>query len=66
MAENVLPGREVIFEMAAMGNFMRVTAMDTQSLTEVTVQGPVHAPKEVLQANALKRLEYVLKKKGII
>jgi hypothetical protein len=66
MADKILPGREIIFEMAPMGKFMRVMAMDTQTLTEVTVQGPVNASSEVLKANALKRLEYVMKKKGLI
>lgn len=66
MAENILPGREIIFEMAPMGKFMRVSAIDTKTLTEITVQGPVNAPHEVLKQNALKRLEYVMKKKGLI
>lgn len=62
----MLTGREVIFELAPFGNVMKVTAMDTQSLTEVTIQGPLNAPQTILKNNALKRLEYVLKKKGLI
>lgn len=49
-----------------MGNYVKVTAFDTQSLTEVSIQGPSTASEEVLKQNALKRLEYVLRKKGII
>ena len=45
---------------------MKVSAMDTQSLTEVSIQGPANAPEATLQRNAMKRLEYVLKKKGLI
>jgi len=62
----MLTGREVIFELAPFGNVMKVTAMDTQSLTEVTIQGPLNASQTILKNNALKRLEYVLKKKGLI
>ncbi|MGB0720582.1 MAG: DUF6898 family protein [Bdellovibrionales bacterium] len=30
------------------------------------MQGPVHASEDMLKRNAVKRLEYVLKKKGLI
>ena len=66
MANNILPGREVIFEFFPLGAYVKVTAMDTRTLTEVAIQGPAGASEDVLKANALKRLEYVLKKKGII
>ena len=45
---------------------MRVSAMDVRTVIEVSIQGPVSTPKSVLQKNALKRLEYVLRKKGLI
>lgn len=61
-----LPNREVIFEFQSIGGIVRVTAMDTASMTEVVTQGPLSAGEEMLKRNALKRLEYVLKKKGII
>ena len=61
-----LAGREIIVEFYPIGQFMKVSAMDVQSLTEVSIQGPVAAPEQTLKNNALKRLEYVLKKKGII
>lgn len=66
MAGSAISGREVIFEFAPMGNIVKVSAMDTQSLTEIIIQGPVNAGEEILKRNALKRLEYVLKKKGLI
>lgn len=66
MAENPLQGREVIFEFFPVGNVVRVTAMDTKTLTEISIQGPVGAPQETLKRNAMLRLEYVLKKKGLI
>lgn len=66
MSKEILQGREVIIEFSPIGNFMKVSAMDTLSLTEVSIQGPTNAPEETLKRNALKRLEYVLKKKGLV
>ena len=65
MAE-ILPGREVIFEFRSLGNTVRVSAMDTATMTEIIIQCPASAGESVFKNNALKRLEYVLKKKGII
>lgn len=65
MAE-ILEGREVIFEFRPAGNVMRVSAMDTATMTEIVIQCPAVAGEAVFKNNALKRLEYVLKKKGII
>lgn len=61
-----LHGREVIFEFQPVGQIMRVAAMDTASLTEVVIQCPVTAGETTFKRNALLRLEYVLRKKGII
>lgn len=66
MHDNILAGREVIIEFHPVGSFMKVSAMDTKTLTEVSIQGPVHSPQNILKRNALKRLEYVLRKKGHI
>jgi hypothetical protein len=62
----MLPGREVIFEFTPVGAIVRVMAMDTATMTEVVIQGPASAGEAVLQRSALKRLEYVLRKKGLI
>lgn len=62
----LLKGREVIIEFLPLGNVVRVSAMDTQTLTEIAIQGPLSTPQNILKNNALKRLEYVLKKKGLI
>jgi len=59
-------GREVIFELFPVGNIIKVTAMDTQTLTEISIQGPKSAGEPALKANAMKRLEYVMRKKGLI
>jgi hypothetical protein len=62
----ILKGREVIFEFTPVGNIMRVAAMDVETTTEISIQCPVSAGESVFKKNALKRLEYVLKKNGIL
>jgi hypothetical protein len=62
----LLKGRDVIVEFFPIGQYVKVSAMDTASLTEVSIQGPAGASEALLKANALKRLEYVLKKRGVI
>lgn len=66
MAQTPLSDREVILEFYPVGQYMRVTAMDVITLTEISIQGPASASEETLKKNALKRLEYVLKKKSLI
>ncbi|MCL4679510.1 MAG: hypothetical protein KJ017_13045 [Alphaproteobacteria bacterium] len=66
MAKDLLHGREIIIEFRPVGAVVRVSAMDTQTLTEIAIQGPASAGEEILKRNAVKRLEYVLKKKGLI
>ena len=66
MSEEPLKNRQVIFEFYPVGNLVRVSAMDAKSLTEISIQGPANAGEELLKRNALRRLEYVLRKKGLI
>lgn len=61
-----LKGREVIFEMMPIGSIMRVSAMDAQTLIEVVVQCPTSIGELGFKRHALQRLEYVLRKKGVI
>lgn len=61
-----LKNREIIIEFFPVGQIVKVSAMDAATLTEISIQGPKNAGENVLKQNALKRLEYVLKKKGII
>ena len=61
-----LKGREVIIEIIPFGMGLRVSAMDVDSLTEVVIQAPKQATESILKNNVLKKLEYVLRKKGII
>ena len=57
---------EVIFEFHQFGTIVKVSAMHTKTLTEVSIQGPASAGESILKANALRRLEYVMRKKGLI
>ncbi|NCT40755.1 MAG: hypothetical protein GW778_03720 [Alphaproteobacteria bacterium] len=66
MSKHNLQGREVIIEFHPIGMYVKVSAMDVASLTEISIQGPASASEDLLKRNALKRLEYVLKKKGLI
>lgn len=66
MAEQPLRNREIIFEFYPVGNFVKVSAMDVKTMTEISIQGPANAGETTLKLNALKRLEFVLKKKGLI
>ncbi len=61
-----LAGRDVIIEFFPMGIYVKVSAMDVKTLTEVSIQGAASASEAYLKQNALKRLEYVLRKKGLI
>ncbi len=63
---DLLAGREVILEFYPVGEIMRVSDFDTASMNEVVIQGPVSAGEKILKRNALRRLDYVLRKKGII
>lgn len=66
MKGDPLAGREVIIEFHSIGALVKVTAMDVDTLTEISVQGAAGAGESVLKANALNRLAYVLRKKNII
>jgi len=58
--------REVIVEFIPVGQIVRVSAMDVQTLTEAVISGPANAPQSILKNNVLRRLEYILRKKGLI
>lgn len=54
--------RGIIFEFHRVGAYMRVTAMDTATLTEITISGDAKATQAQLQALATRKLAYVMKK----
>lgn len=55
--------REVLFEFSRVGNSMKVTALDTETLVEVSVVGPATSAQAQLKATALRKLQYVLAKR---
>ena len=65
MAEN-MQNREVIFEFQPIGNIMRVSAIDTATMTEAVIQCPITAGDLAFKRAGLQKLEYILRKKGII
>lgn len=57
------PLGDVIFEFHTVGQYVKVSAVDTHSLTEVSILGPRDESPEVLKSTALRKLRYVLAKK---
>jgi len=57
-------GEEIFIEFVAVGNVVKVTAIDGRSGEEATIVGPAGAPREALVDAARRKLEYVLKKKS--
>jgi len=56
--------REVLFEFSAVGNTVRVCAVDPDSMIEATVLGPVSAGEQALKHAALQKLRYLLNKQN--
>ena len=56
--------REVLFEMTRIGNSVKVTALDSQTMIEVSIVGPATASPAHLRATALKKLEFVMARRG--
>lgn len=53
---------EVLFEIIAMGNAVKVSAIDPHSNLEVSVIGPIAASPYTLKMNALRKLKARLRK----
>lgn len=56
-------GREVLVEFQQIGNAVKVTAVDTKTMVEVSIMGPTSAGEETLKRNVINKLNYVLSKK---
>ncbi len=54
--------REALLEYTEVGGYLKVTAMDPDTLTEVSVVGPPVGSKELLTRTVLDKLDYVLAK----
>lgn len=66
MTDEPLKNREIIFEFFNIGPYTKVTAMDVATLTEGSISGPRGTSEAFLKQNALKKLEYVMRKKGLL
>lgn len=52
----------IILEFRKVGNAVKVTALDEETLTEVSITGPVTASHQELEHTVVKKLEYVMAK----
>jgi hypothetical protein len=55
-----IPDSAILVEMIPQGNFMKVTAMDQQTLTEVSIVGDASKDQDELKRIAAQKLRYVL------
>lgn len=55
-----LPQGEYIVEFMQLGNMVRVTAMDPETLREVSIMGPPSLGQKELARIAVRKLRYVL------
>jgi hypothetical protein len=58
-------GREILIEIVILGGFAKVSAIDPVTGTEVSLMGPANASRASLEAAALNKLDFVLKKKAV-
>ncbi|HYE00036.1 MAG TPA: hypothetical protein VEH84_11685 [Alphaproteobacteria bacterium] len=56
-------GRDVLFEFQRVGNSVKVTALDSATLVEVSIVGPANVGEFTLKQTALRKLDYVLRKR---
>ena len=52
----------IIYEFQQVGAYVKVTAMDPVTLTEVSIVGNPQAGKQMLTRTAKKKLQYVIEK----
>lgn len=57
-------GYEYIIEYHVVGKNVKVSAMDPFTLTEVSIIGPRNYSRQLLAHQAVKKLEYVMSKRG--
>jgi hypothetical protein len=53
-------GREVIYEIVRMGDYVKVSAVDPVTMVEVSVVGPSRGPIEPVKQVALRKLRRAL------
>lgn len=57
-------GRNVILEFQTIGSSVKVTAIDPVTLVEVSIVGSAAAGEQALGRLAMRKLEYMLAKRG--
>lgn len=55
---------EIFVEFIVQGAVVKATAIDSKTGTEASIVGPASASRDALQAAAVRKLDYVLKKKN--
>ena len=55
---------EVLFEFGRQGNFVKVTAIESETRIEASVIVPVSLSQQQMQIQALQKLKYVLQKQA--
>jgi len=55
---------EVFVEFVVHGNFVKATAIDSTTGIEASIVGPATAGREALSQAALRKLQFVMKKKS--
>jgi hypothetical protein len=58
-----MAGNEVIFEFHRIGAYVKVSAVDPDTLVEVSIVGAVDAGEQALKRTALRKLDYILKRR---
>lgn len=53
---------EVLFEFRVIGNYVRVSAIDTRTNTEINMVGDTQVGQTYLKRMALRKLRYVIAK----
>jgi hypothetical protein len=59
-----MSGREVIFEFIQVSHSVKVTAVDPETMVEVSIVAPAHSSQANMRAAALRKLQYMLAKRG--
>ncbi len=57
-------GREILIEIVTIGAYAKVSAIDSLTGTEISITGPASAERSSLEAAAIAKLEFVLKKRA--
>lgn len=53
---------DILLEFQRIGSYMKVTAVDAATGTEVSVAGPATGSRELLKRTAVNKLHYVMKR----